>query len=83
MTKLVGLRIIWKETIKEKGTKSTVQCSRSCDNFHYINVTDPLIIQLIFICLSCPEKAHDAKEFTYESSKYCCKSGITTHSVKS
>ena len=47
--------------MKEKGTKSTVQCSRSCDNFHYINVIDPLIIQLIFICLSCPETAHDDK----------------------
>ena len=38
---------------------------------YYLNVTDPLIISLIFIFLSCREKAHDNKKFSHENSKPC------------
>ena len=43
------------------------------DNFHtyYLNVTDILIILMIFIFLSCCEKVHDKKEFSRENSKPC------------
>ena len=44
---------------------------------HYSNVTDPLIITLIFIILSCREKAHDNKEFRCEKSKPRRESRIT------
>ena len=33
---------------------------------------------MIFIFLSCPEKAHDNKEFSCENSKPCCESQMTT-----
>ena len=36
---------------------------------YYLYVTNPLIIPLIFIFLSCREMACDSKEFTYENSK--------------
>ena len=39
-----------------------------------LNVTDPLIIPVIYIFLSCCEKAHDNKEFSHENSKLCCES---------
>ena len=45
---------------------------------YYQNVTDPLIIPLIFIFLLCREKAHDNKEFSHENSKSCCESQIMT-----
>ena len=38
---------------------------------YYLDVTDPSIIQLIFIFLSCHEKADDNKEFSRENSKAC------------
>ena len=31
---------------------------------YYLNVTDPLIIPMNFIFLSCREKVHDNKEFS-------------------
>ena len=34
-----------------------------------VHVTHPLIIPMIFIFLSCLEKAHDNKEFSCENSK--------------
>ena len=45
---------------------------------HYLNVADPLIIPMIFIFLSCREKAHDEKEFGRENSKPCRELRITT-----
>ena len=42
------------------------QCNRAPPN---LNVTDSLIISMIFIFLSCREKAHDNKEFSHENSK--------------
>ena len=38
---------------------------------YYLYVTNPLIIPLIFIFLSCGEMARDSKEFTHENSKPC------------
>ena len=38
---------------------------------YYLNVTDSSIIQLIFILLSCREKAYGNKEFSRENSKPC------------
>ena len=38
---------------------------------YYLNVTDALIIPLIFMFLSCHKKAHDNKEFSQENSKPC------------
>ena len=43
---------------------------------YFVNVTDPLIIPMILIFLSCHEKAHDNKEFNHEYSKLHCESGI-------
>ena len=37
--------------------------------FDYLNVTDSLITAMVFIFLSCHEKAHDKKEFSCENSK--------------
>ena len=34
---------------------------------YYSNTREPLIIPLIFIFLSCREKAHDNKEFSFEN----------------
>ena len=45
---------------------------------YYLNVTDPLIIPLIFIFLSCREKAHDNEVFSHENLKPHRKSRITT-----
>ena len=45
---------------------------------YYLNVTDPLIILLIFIFLSYREKAHDNKRFSGENSKPCHESRIAT-----
>ena len=45
---------------------------------YYSNVTDPLIIPMIFTFLSCHEKAHDNKEFSQENSKPHRESQITT-----
>ena len=45
---------------------------------YYLNVTDPLIIPMIFVFLSCREKAIDNKEFSCENSKPCRESRITT-----
>ena len=50
-----------------KGTQSTVQCSNIQFYFFYLNVTDPLIIPLVFIFLPCREKAHDSNEFCREN----------------
>ena len=49
---------------------------------NYSNVTDPLIIPLIFFFLSCREKAHDKKEFSREDSKPRRESRITTHQIE-
>ena len=45
---------------------------------YYLNVTDLLTIPLIFIFLSCREKASDNKEFRRENSKPSHESRITT-----
>ena len=47
-----------------------------------MNVTDSLIIPIIFIFLSCHEKANDNKEFSCENLKPCCESRITSHAFK-
>ena len=57
----------------QKGTQS-LQCSVQSVEITYLNVTDPLIIPMIFIFLFCCEKAHDNKEFNHENSKPCCES---------
>ena len=44
----------------------------------YLNVTDPLIILLIFVFLSYHEKAHDNKEFSQENSKPCLNHKLQT-----
>ena len=36
---------------------------------YYLNFAGPLIIPMIFIFVSCREKAHDNKEFSRENSK--------------
>ena len=66
--------------ITKKGTQSkqfTVQSVKVIISY-YLNVTDPLIIPLIFIFLSCREKAHDNEVFSHENSKPHRKSRITT-----
>ena len=45
---------------------------------YYLNVTDPLIIPLIFIFLSYLEKAHDNKVFSHKNLKPHCESQIAT-----
>ena len=58
--------------------QSTVQYSKCSDNFHfYPNVTDPLIIPLIFISLPCRERAHDNNKFCCENENPCRQSQIT------
>ena len=65
---LVGLIVNNMERINtRKGTQSTVQCSNIQFYFFYLNVTDPLIIPLVFIFLPCREKAHDSNEFCREN----------------
>ena len=58
----------------------TVECIFSCIYFceHIIyyrkkhwNVTDLLVISIIFIFVPCHEKAHGSKEFSSENSKTC------------
>ena len=49
---------------------------------YYLNLTDLLTIQLIFLFLSCYEKAHDNKAFPQENSKSRCLSQIMIHFVK-
>ena len=64
----------------KKGTWSPLFSVQSVKITSYcLNVTDSLIIPVIFIFLSCHEKAHDNKEFSRENSKPCCESPITTH----
>ena len=46
---------------------------------YYLNLSDPLIIPLIFIFLSYHEKANDNKEFSRKNSKPRRESGIMTH----
>ena len=61
---------------KEHNQHSSVKCY---DNYsYYLDVTNPLIIPMIFIFLSCREKAHDNKEFCRENSKPRRESRITT-----
>ena len=43
------------------------------------DITDPLLIPLIFIFLSCCEKAYDNKEFSRENSNPHSVPQITTH----
>ena len=45
---------------------------------YQLNVTDPFLIPMIFIFLSCPENAHDNKEFSCEIPKSHHESQITT-----
>ena len=40
----------------------------------YLSDTNPLVIPMIFIFLSCRKKAHDNKEFGREVSKLRCES---------
>ena len=66
--------------ITKKGTQSkqfTVQSVKVITSY-YLNVTDPLIIPLIFIFLSYLEKAHDNKVFSHENLQPHCVSQITT-----
>ena len=49
---------------------------------YYLNVTNLLIILLIFIFLSCREKAPDNKVFCHENSRPDCKARITTWEVE-
>ena len=52
---------------KEHNQHSSVKCY---DNYSYhSNVTNPLIIPMIFIFLSCHEKVCDNEEFCRENSK--------------
>ena len=52
---------------KEHNQYSSVKCY---DNYSYhSNVTNPLIIPMTFIFLSCHEKACDNEEFCRENSK--------------
>ena len=45
---------------------------------YYFNITDALIIPMIFIFLPCREKAHDDEEFSRKNLKPCHESRITT-----
>ena len=47
-----------------------------------LNVTDSLLIPVIFIFLSCCEKAHNNKGLSREILKPCCESWITTRCIK-
>ena len=49
---------------------------------YYFITPDPLTIPMIFIILSCPEKAHENKEFSHENSKPRHELQITTCEVK-
>ena len=46
---------------------------------YYLNITDSLIIPLIFIFFSCCENARNNKEFSCKNSKPCCESQIMNH----
>ena len=62
---------------KEHNQHSSVKCY---DNYsYYLDVTNPLIIPMIFTFLSYCEKARDNKEFCRENSKPRRESRITTH----
>ena len=54
----------------KKNTTNIVQCSKC----YYLNVTDALLIPMIFSFLSYHEKAHANEEFSRENSKPCCES---------
>ena len=75
---LARLWTIWKESIQENESyqKFSVQ-SVMITFILYLNVTDPLIISLIFIFLPWREKAHDNK-FCRENSKPRRESRIKT-----
>ena len=65
--------------ITKKGTQSKQFSVQSVKvTSYYLNVTDPLIIPLIFIFLSYLEKAHDNKVFSHENLQPHCVSQITT-----
>ena len=63
-----------KESVQGKGKQSSekflFKVLRSLS--YYLNVTDPLIIPVNFIFLSCREKVHDNKEFSGKISKPRC-----------
>ena len=59
-----------------KGTQLTVNVQSVMITFiFYLNVTDPLIIPLIF--LPCCEKAHYSNKFCHENQKPHCELQIT------
>ena len=61
---------------KEYNQHSSVKCY---DNYsYYLDVTNPLIISMIFTFLSYCEKSRDNKEFCRENSKPRRESQITT-----
>ena len=65
----------------EKGRQSkqfSVQSIKIASFYLLVTDLDPLIIPLIFIFLSCHEKAHDKKVFSHENSKPRHESLITT-----
>ena len=59
-----------KESIQEKGVQSSSKLNVwSVKITFLLTVTDPLITPMLFIFLSCYEKAHDNKEFSLENPK--------------
>ena len=50
------------DRIKKNTTQFGVQSAKK--PLYYINVTDPLIILMIFIFLPCCEKTHDKKKIS-------------------
>ena len=65
---------MWKELIQEKGTQST---QLSVQSLQIKFVLFKCHRSLIFIFLSCREKAHDIKEFSRENSNPRHESRIT------
>ena len=64
---------------KKQGTQSKQFSVQSVKiTSYYLNVTNLLIILLIFIFLSCREKARDNKVFCHENSRPDSKAPITT-----
>ena len=66
----IGLILDNMERINTKKEHNHHNCYQSVEKT-YLNVTDPLIIPMILIFLSCREKAHDNKEFIHQNSKPC------------
>ena len=70
---------LWKELVQKKRHNHHGSVFKVLREFsYYFNINDPLIIALIFIFLSCCEKAHVKKEFSRENLKTCHESQIMT-----